>query len=141
MGKLQVQCLLFDWYAVYHSYGVHYINTYKFNRLWHIRRVSEYFTVFSLCAVFPYYEILLFFILPVKIKYLAWIEWAFIGFTVLFFPLPQKLTAIASVINFLVFFGQDFVGGAKLRRQVYNNRRRFHDEIRKAEQARRKWDK
>lgn len=75
--------------------------------------------------IYPNYEILLFFILPIKVKYLAWLNWIFIGFTIIFQPLPLKLAAIVSIINYFVFFGKDMVTGAKNRKYVYENRKRF----------------
>lgn len=56
--------------------------------------------------IYPNFEILIFFILPVKIKYLAWLNWAFIGFTILTAPLSEKLAALISVSNYFLFFGQ-----------------------------------
>jgi len=80
--------------------------------------------------LFPNFQIMLFFILPVKIKYLAWLEWLFIIVTVLFLPLPEKLAALASVANFFLFFTKDLIDYAKNRRQVYINRRRFRKAMR-----------
>lgn len=87
--------------------------------------------------LFPNYEILLFFILPVKIKYLAWLNWAFIAFRVLFGPVGQKIVAIVSVINFLLFFGPDIIRSIKNRRNVYINRRNFYRQIEEGRRANR----
>lgn len=75
--------------------------------------------------LFPNHEFLLFFILPVKVKYLGWISWAYIGFTVLFYPLPFKIMAILSIINYFIFFGKEIVTRTKTTRQTYYNRQRF----------------
>ena len=80
--------------------------------------------------LYPNFEILLFFFIPVKIKYLAWLELAFIAYTVIVAPVPSKVAALASVVNFLVFFGKDFIDRLNMRRQVYRNRKRFFREIR-----------
>jgi len=77
--------------------------------------------------LFPNFEVLIFFILPVKIKYLAWLNWAFIAYSLLFGPLPRKLAAIASVVNFFLFFGPDLKTTIKLRWQTYKNRKRFRN--------------
>jgi membrane associated rhomboid family serine protease len=81
--------------------------------------------------LFPNYEILIFFILPIKVKYIAWFNWAFILFSVVFSPLSGKLGAVASVVNYFVFFGPDLVKDLKIRRMTYKNRRRFKDAFRK----------
>ncbi|WHH61472.1 rhomboid family intramembrane serine protease [Petroclostridium sp. X23] len=83
----------------------------------------------AFARIYPNYEFLLFFILPVKVKYLAWLNWIFIGFTVLFMPIPQKVMAIVSIINYFIFFGREISTGAKMTRQVHSNRRRFHEQI------------
>lgn len=86
----------------------------------------------AFASLYPNFEILLFLILPVKVKYLAWLNWIFIAYTVLTEPLPLKAAAIVSVINYFVFFGRDMLGGARTKRQVYHNRKKFFDEIRQA---------
>lgn len=73
----------------------------------------------AFARLYPNFEILLFFFLPVKVKYLAWLNWAFIAYTVLVSPLPYKIFAIVSILNYLLFFGRTTV------RNV-NNRRRAH---------------
>jgi membrane associated rhomboid family serine protease len=78
--------------------------------------------------LFPDYEILLFMIIPLKVKYLAWLNWAFIGYTVLTQPLPEKLMAVVSIANYLLFFGPDLIRHIRRRRDVYDNRKRFNDE-------------
>jgi membrane associated rhomboid family serine protease len=75
--------------------------------------------------LFPNFELMLFFFLPIKIKYLAWLEWLFIAFSVITQPLPNKLTAIASVVNYFIFFGRDLIDDIKTRRRVYTNRKKF----------------
>ena len=83
----------------------------------------------AFAKVYPNYEILLFFVLPVKVKYLAWIDWAFIGLTVLNAPLSGKLAAIASVVNYFVFFGRDIIFHSKNRREAYFNRQEYRSQI------------
>ncbi len=77
--------------------------------------------------VFPNFEVLLFFIIPVKVKYLAWLNWIFIAYAVFTQPFHGKLIALASIVNYLLFFGKDLLQYSKRRREVYNNRRRFQD--------------
>ena len=82
--------------------------------------------------LYPDFEIMLFLILPVKIKYLAWLNWALMGFTLIFYALPYKIAAVAAVVNFFIFFGPDIYRNIKLRRQVQKNRRKYFSEVRKA---------
>lgn len=79
--------------------------------------------------IYPNYEILLFFILPIKIKYLAYINWIVIAVEVITRPVSLKAAAIMSVINFFIFFGRDIFTGAKGRQKAYNSKRKFKSQI------------
>lgn len=57
--------------------------------------------------LFPDYELLLFFILPVRIKWLALLTWLGYGYILLFGWWPSKLMVLASIGNFLLFFARD----------------------------------
>jgi hypothetical protein len=83
----------------------------------------------AFARIYPNYELLIYFILPVKVKYLAMLQWAFIVLTVLGGGMPSKITAIVSIINYFIFFGADILSGAKSNRQVHNNRQRFRSEL------------
>lgn len=87
--------------------------------------------------LFPNYELLLFFILPVKMKYLAWLNWAFIAFRVIFGTVSQKVIALVSLINFLMFFGPDIIKRIKNRRNVHFNRKNFYKQIEEGRRANR----
>jgi len=90
--------------------------------------------------LYPDFQLLLFFILPVKIKCLAWLNWALLGGTVLLGALPHKIAAVAAVINFFIFFGKDIYRDIKLKRQVRRNRKRFFSEVQKAQRKSDRWD-
>jgi len=79
----------------------------------------------AFARIFPDFEILLFFVLPVKVKYLAWVNWFFIAFTVLTNPVPLKIAAFASVMNYFIFFGKEIFFNARVLRQSYHNRKKF----------------
>lgn len=68
--------------------------------------------------IYPNFEILLFFVLPVKVKYLAWLNWAFIAFTVLTAPLPAKAAALVSVLNYFLFFGRDIITATSAHQRI-----------------------
>lgn len=79
----------------------------------------------AFARIYPNFEILLFFIIPIKVKYLGWLNWIIIGFTIIFQPLPAKIAAIVSIINYFVFFFQDIVHNTSNSRKAYYNRSRF----------------
>jgi membrane associated rhomboid family serine protease len=59
--------------------------------------------------LYPDFEILIFFILPIKIKWLALLTW--IGYAIQFIlgPWPTRLIVLASISNFFLFFGKDIL--------------------------------
>lgn len=57
--------------------------------------------------LFPEFELRLFFIIPIKIKWLAAISWIVTGLSLLLAPIPQKISIVVSVLNFFIFFGTD----------------------------------
>lgn len=90
----------------------------------------------AFARLYPELELLIFFILPVKLKYLAWLNWAILGGTVIFAALPYKIAAVAAVVNYFIFFGQDLYRDIKLKRQVRRNRKKFFSEVNKTKKRR-----
>jgi hypothetical protein len=67
-------------------------------------------TVFLAFAyLYPNFELLVFFILPVKVKWLALLAW--IGYAVAFIngPMIIRVLVAASIANFFLFFGGDII--------------------------------
>jgi hypothetical protein len=64
--------------------------------------------------LFPNFELYLFFILPVKIKWFALLTWLIYGLVFIAGGAPIRLTVLASVFNFLLFFGRDIVRNIRL---------------------------
>ena len=62
----------------------------------------------AFAAIFPDQEVLLFYIIPIKVKYLALLDWVYFGFTILFGSFYSRMAGIFSLINFFIFFGPDF---------------------------------
>lgn len=83
----------------------------------------------AFATIEPDFTILLFFILPVKIKYLAWLSWCAIAFAVLVEPLPSKVMAVVSILNYFLFFGRDIGLRWKTRALSYPRRRAFRAQI------------
>lgn len=55
----------------------------------------------------PNFELALFFILPVKIKWLALLTWVGYFFQMIFGSWSTRLMVLASICNYLIFFGRD----------------------------------
>ncbi|HHX77848.1 MAG TPA: rhomboid family intramembrane serine protease [Firmicutes bacterium] len=85
----------------------------------------------AFASIYPDFQINLFLILPVKVKYLAWLYGIIIAFTVITSPLNQKAAALVSLANFILFFGKDFYINLKRQRLVRQRRKRFFSELKK----------
>jgi hypothetical protein len=84
--------------------------------------------------LYPDFVIYIFFILPVKIKWLALLTWIGYGYVLLVAPWHTRLIVLASVCNFLLFFGKDILQrmGAG-RRHMASQAARFATEGRRPE--------
>lgn len=79
--------------------------------------------------IYPDYEILLFYILPVKVKYLGWLNWAYIAMAIVTEPLSYKIAAIVSIINFFIFFGKEIVYEIKNRGKSQRGKKKFQSQV------------
>lgn len=87
----------------------------------------------AFATLFPDYQLMIFFVLPVKVKWLGWLQAAFIAWTVLSSLFTGQwgmaIAPIVSLLNYLLFFGHDMYKGLHLRSSVHNNRKKYFDEI------------
>lgn len=84
-------------------------------------------SVFLAFAFFnPDFEMLLFFILPVKIKWLALLTWVGFGYSFLVGDWSTRLSILAATGNYLLFFGRDIVQIVRRgRRRMEHQARQF----------------
>ncbi len=61
----------------------------------------------AFATIDPEFSILLFFVIPVKVRYLAWLAWLWVAYTVVLEPVPAKIMAVVSLLNYFAFFGRD----------------------------------
>ncbi|MBC2595492.1 hypothetical protein H5P28_14595 [Ruficoccus amylovorans] len=80
--------------------------------------------------LFPNFEFLLFFVLPVKVKWLAALTWALYAFEFIGGTASNRLMVLAATANFFLFFGGEILrrGKAAKRRQVYEQKQRVEAE-------------
>jgi len=84
----------------------------------------------------PDFTMMLFFVLPVKIKWLALLAWLGYGYTLVTGPMAAKLGVLAAVGNFLLFFGKDIVARVRTgKQQVAQQSRRKAARVEAAEVA------
>lgn len=60
---------------------------------------------FSFATLFPETQVLLFFVIPMKIKWLAYIDAAFFLYEIIISPFPYNLLPVVAVLNYLLFCG------------------------------------
>ncbi len=78
---------------------------------------------FAFATLFPDYQILLFFILPVRMKWLGWLAGAFVVYEVAMGDWGVRAAVVAALSNYLLFFWGDILrvirgGGGQARRAV-----------------------
>ena len=62
---------------------------------------------FAFAYIYPNFEVLIFFILPVKMKYLGILSGVFLAISFITGSFTTKLAIIAALLNFILFFGKD----------------------------------
>lgn len=80
---------------------------------------------FAFATIAPDYEVFLFFIARVKIKYIAWVMAGIFGLQFLVLPVSAKMAMAASLANYLLFFGPSFVRGRWSAQRDAQRLRRF----------------
>ena len=81
-----------------------------------------YSLFFAFAYLYPETQLLLFFVLPVKVKWLGWISAVLYLFQWITAPLGQKLAMLAGLLGFWVFFGKGGIG--RIRQKITDYRRR-----------------
>lgn len=94
--------------------------------------MSAYYLNLSLFLAFarlyPNFELRIFFLIPVKVKWLAWISWGFFALQLFLGPLAVKAAITAALINYFIFFGKDIITNTKstavgsYRKQAYKSK-------------------
>ena len=86
---------------------------YPYNLVYNIFLGGSVFLAFA--HLNPDFELMLFFILPVKIKWFALIAWLGYLYKLVVGPGPERVQAAAIMANFLLFFGRDLYLTFRLR--------------------------
>lgn len=80
---------------------------------------------FAFARFYPEQVIYLMALVPVKVKWMAWVSAVFILLAFIFGTWSYRLAAIAALANFFLFFGKEIFGEAAHRHEVETRRRRF----------------
>jgi len=76
---------------------------------------------------YPNEEFLLFFILPVKAKYLAYVDWFYLAFMFVMGGLSGKAMAVAAIANYLVFYWRETLDLFKRGHKRSQHRKKFQN--------------
>lgn len=90
--------------------------------------INSYFlggVFLAFATLFPDFQLMLFFVLPVKVKWLGWFTGALYLYTLLTGGMGARLGVAAAFINYALFFGRSMVRNlqAARRRQAFESRR------------------
>jgi len=83
----------------------------------------------AFAALFPNYELLLFFVLPVKIKYLAYLTWAWLAWSFYAGGILDRLAIVAALLAFFLVLGPDIWDRLTLWAQASRGRRRWNKSL------------
>ncbi|SFB05395.1 rhomboid family intramembrane serine protease [Clostridium frigidicarnis] len=73
----------------------------------------------AFARLYPDYEILLFFILPIPVRYMAIFNWLYMGYNFIFSDNQYRILIVFCLLNYFVFFGKEIVVSTK-------NKKRSH---------------
>src|SRR5438270_11505747 len=90
---------------------------------------------FAFARFYPDDVIYILFILPVKIKWLAWVVAAYLLLGFVLRPNSYRAALIAAFANYFIFFGPEIFRQATHRHEVSTRRRRFEVQSRSADDA------
>lgn len=79
----------------------------------------------AFASIYPNHEVLLFFILPVKVKYLGILNAVLLAQQFIMGGVGIKLMILASLANYFIFFGKDFIELFKTQKKVKKNKAKF----------------
>jgi len=85
--------------------------------------------IFAFAYLYPNYELMLFFFLPVKIKYMAVL---YAGGLLLIFslsPLYGLITVLGSALNFILFFWKDIYYRLRFKKRAHQSQKEFKEKI------------
>ena len=61
----------------------------------------------AFATLYPDFELLLFFFIPLKVKWLAWFVWLTVAFSFILGSFGTRVAIGASLFNYMLFFGAD----------------------------------
>ena len=132
--------LFFLWWVgngVEHALGTFKFNAYYFTGMIGITAAAFFFgsgfsafllntsLLFAFAQFYPDEVIFVMYILPAKVKWLAWIAAAMLIFHVVDGGLSYAVSLVVALANYFIFFGPEMIRNARTRQQVSERRRKY----------------
>ena len=86
--------------------------------------------------LYPDVEVRLFYLIPIKVKWLAYLDWFYFIVSLVTGTWGQRAAVIVSLINFFIFFGKDFIDFIQNKRRYGSVQSNFRRQMRQAEKER-----
>lgn len=90
----------------------------------------------AFAQLFPNAEFRIFFILPVRAKYIAYADMALFAFSFIFGSFSTKIVILGALANFMLFFGKDFIDWLRYRFGKNSTRNNFRRTMRERDKNR-----
>jgi membrane associated rhomboid family serine protease len=90
---------------------------------------------FAFARFYPNEVIYLFFVLPLKIKWVAYVVAGFLLYGFVVGPNSYRMALVAALSNYLIFFGPGFLQEVRQRHAVAGRRKRFEESARVESEA------
>lgn len=84
---------------------------------------------FAFATLFPDHQVLLFFFIPIKVKWLGLLDAVLFLITIVISPLPAKIAALVAIANYFLFFGPTFINKIKYYFQYRKTRNNFRQKM------------
>lgn len=85
----------------------------------------------AFAAIYPDHQVLLFFVLPIKIKYLALVDVLYFIAALIMGSWSSRLAVVFALLNILLFFGGDLLRNLKQQAGFWKTRYRFRRDNRR----------
>ena len=89
----------------------------------------------AFATLFPDYQLRLFLLLPIKIRYLAYLNVFILLMTFVRGDFSTRLAVGVAFLNYFLFFGEDAVKGFRFKKKATDNRRKFMAKAKKAREG------
>lgn len=96
----------------------------------------NYSLYFAFAAFYPNFQLMLFFLIPIKMKYLAILNAAFFVYEMIVTPFPANLLPLPALATFLIFFMPSIIKRIRFKGSSGKRKHEFRAKVRQSEDDR-----